>query len=65
MVNFGSKEGLPTAVVERYGASIDAARGEVAPGAGPAATVVAEYELMGDGVIRMLALEDRYGRTRR
>jgi AcrR family transcriptional regulator len=58
---FGSKEGLLSAVHERLGTEIRRRR-EVAPGdaAAAVAALVADYEQVGELVMRSLAQEDRY-----
>jgi len=58
---FGSKEGLLDAMHERLGSEIRQRR-EVAAGdaAGAVASIVEDYEQVGDLVIRSLAQEDRY-----
>jgi AcrR family transcriptional regulator len=59
--HFGSKGTLLAAVAERVGGRIDRRRAEVAAGdvAGGVAMLVDEYEEIGDGIVRMIALEDR------
>jgi AcrR family transcriptional regulator len=58
--HFGGKEGLAAAVIEEMTARIDAQR-DVAPGDVQAAieALVGDYEVTGDAVIRLLALEGR------
>ncbi|MEZ5074817.1 MAG: TetR/AcrR family transcriptional regulator [Solirubrobacterales bacterium] len=59
--HFGSKGGLLAAVAEQVGARIDRRRDEVAAGdvRGGVAALVDEYERIGDGIVRMIALEGR------
>lgn len=59
--HFGSKGGLLAAVAERVGARVDRRRDEIAAGdvAGGVAVLVDEYERIGDGIVRMIALEGR------
>jgi AcrR family transcriptional regulator len=59
--HFGGKAGLLPAVVERFGSEIRSRLFEPAAGDLPAlvAALVDDYEVTGDTVIRMLALEDR------
>lgn len=62
---FGSKEGLLDAMHERLGGEIRQRR-EVAPGdiAGAIASIVEDYEKVGDLIMRTLAQEDRYAAVR-
>ncbi len=62
---FGSKEGLLDAMHERLGAEIRRRR-EVAPGDAPGAvaSIVEDYETVGDLILRTLAQEDRYAAVR-
>jgi len=59
--NFGSKGGLLAAVAESVARGVDQRRDEVAAGdvGGGVATLVDEYERIGDGIVRMIALEGR------
>lgn len=59
--HFGSKGGLLVAVAESVGGRIDRRRDEVASGdvPGAVAMIVDEYEEIGDGIVRMIALEGR------
>ncbi|HEU4801829.1 MAG TPA: TetR/AcrR family transcriptional regulator [Solirubrobacterales bacterium] len=59
--HFGSKGGLLAAVAESVGTGVDRRRDEVAAGdvAGGVAMIVDEYERIGDGIVRMIALEGR------
>jgi AcrR family transcriptional regulator len=59
--HFGSKGGLLAAVAERVGGRIDRRREEVGAGdvSGSVAMLVDEYEEIGDGIVRMIALEGR------
>jgi len=59
--HFGTKEALFAAVMERIGDSIERARFRAEPGdiEGAVATLVADYERIGDLVLRTLAVEDR------
>lgn len=59
--HFGSKDGLFAAAAKRAFAQVEAERGEVEPGdvARAVAVLVAHYERVGDGVVRMLAEEER------
>lgn len=59
--HFGSKGGLLVAVAESVGGRIDRRRDDVAPGdvPGAVAMIVDEYEEIGDGIVRMIALEGR------
>jgi len=59
--HFGSKGGLLAAVAESVGRGVDQRRDEVAVGdvGGGVATLVDEYERIGDGIVRMIALEGR------
>ena len=59
--HFGSKGGLLAAVSESLGARIDSLRDEVVAGDvdGAVAMIVDEYEEIGDGIVRMIALEGR------
>ena len=56
---FGTRAGLVAAAAEREIARVEAERGDVAPGdvGGAVRAVVAHYERLGDGVLRMLAEE--------
>ena len=58
---FGSKEGLLNAMHERLGGEIRQRR-EVRPGdaAGAVASIVEDYETVGDLIMRTLAQEERY-----
>lgn len=58
---FGGREGVEAASRQRSLGRMDAQRAEAAPGdlAGAVAVLVAHYEAMGDGVLRMLADEHR------
>lgn len=62
---FGSKEGLLDAMHERLGDEIRQRR-QVEPGdaAGAVASIVEDYETVGDLVMRTLAQEDRYAAVR-
>lgn len=62
---FGGKEGLLDAMHERLGAEIRQRR-EVAPGdaVGAVASIVEDYEEIGDLIMRTLAQEDRYPAVR-
>jgi len=59
--HFGSKGGLLASVAESVGGDVDRRRDEVVAGdiAGGVAMLVDEYERIGDGVVRMIALEGR------
>jgi AcrR family transcriptional regulator len=59
--HFGSKGALLAAVAETVGGGVDRRRDEVAAGdvAGGVAMLVDEYERIGDGIVRMIALEGR------
>lgn len=59
--HFGSKAGVLTAVAERAGRRVNTARDEVAEGDVEAAVaaMIAEYEQVGDGIVRTIALEGR------
>jgi len=59
--HFGSKGGLLAAVAESVGGDVDRHRDEVVAGdiAGAVAMLVDEYERIGDGIVRMIALEGR------
>ncbi|MCL4288085.1 MAG: TetR/AcrR family transcriptional regulator [Thermoleophilia bacterium] len=59
--HFGSKGALLVAVAESVGERIDRRRDEVGPGdaAAGVAMLVDEYEEVGDGIVRMIALEGR------
>ena len=59
--HFGTKAALAAAVAEQFGARINSRREEVVAGDVPGATamLVAEYERVGDSIVRMLALEGR------
>jgi AcrR family transcriptional regulator len=59
--HFPTKDELFLAAIERIGASIQAARGTVAPGDidGAISTLVDDYERTGDMNMRMLAVEPR------
>jgi AcrR family transcriptional regulator len=61
--HFGSKGGLLVAVAESVGDRIDRRRDEVTPGDVPGGVemIVGEYEVIGDGIVRMIALEGRVG----
>ena len=61
MRRFGSKDGLAEAVLRSDRVGTQAGRDAVADGDLPGAVrmIVADYELNGDAVIRMLALEER------
>ena len=63
---FGGKEGLLDAMHDRLGAEIRQRR-EVAPGdsKGAVASIVEDYEKVGDLVMRTLAQEDRYPSVRK
>jgi AcrR family transcriptional regulator len=67
MRRFGSKDGLVEAVLLSDGVRTQASRDAVAVGDVTAAVrmIVADYELNGDAVIRMLALEERIEAVRR
>jgi AcrR family transcriptional regulator len=67
MRRFGSKDGLVEAVLLSDGVRTQAGRDAIAVGDVAAAVrmIVADYELNGDAVIRMLALEDRIDAVRR
>lgn len=58
--HFGGKEGVLAALADVAGAEIEARR-DVAPGDVAAAigALVGDYEITGDAVVRMLALEER------
>jgi AcrR family transcriptional regulator len=58
---FGTKDGLVAAAAERATALVGKERGGVEPGDAPGAVraLVAHYERTGEGVLRMLADEDR------
>ena len=58
---FGSKEGLLDPMREQLGSEVRARR-EVPPGdaAGAVASLIEDYEMIGDLVMRMLAQEERY-----
>jgi AcrR family transcriptional regulator len=62
---FGGKEGLLDAMHQRLGAEIRRRR-EVAPGdaSGAVASLIEDYEEVGDLVLRTLAQEDRYPAVR-
>ncbi len=59
---FGGKEGLLNALAEQMGRSIMQGRGVVATGdwRGHIQTAVADYEVTGDFVLRLLAQEERW-----
>lgn len=59
--HFGSKEGLFTAVHERFGHEISARRYRPEPGdvQGAVEALVEDYELTGDAVVRFLSLEEK------
>ncbi len=59
--HFGSKEGLFAAFIERAGAEIEARREQAEPGdlEGAIRILFEDYELTGDAVVRLLALEQR------
>ncbi len=59
--HFETKGGLLAAVAERVGGRIDRRRDEIEPGdaVGGVAMLLEEYEEIGDGIVRMIALEDR------
>ena len=59
--HFGSKGGLLAAVAESVARGVDQRRDEVAAGdvTGGVAMLVDEYERIGDGIVRMIALEGR------
>lgn len=59
--HFGTKGGLLAAVAESVGGDVDRRRDEVVAGdiAGGVAMLVDEYERIGDGIVRMIALEGR------
>jgi AcrR family transcriptional regulator len=59
--HFGSKGALLAAVTESVGGRIDRRRDEVEAGdaSGGVATLVDEYEDLGDAIVRMIALEGR------
>ena len=59
--HFGTKAALAAAVAEQFGARINSRRDEVVAGdvAGAVATLVGEYERVGDSIVRLLALEGR------
>lgn len=61
MRRFGSKDGLAEAVLSSDRVGTQAGRDSVAEGDLPGAVrmIVADYELNGDAVIRMLAIEER------
>ena len=67
MRQFGSKEGVVEAVLSSDRVGTQRGRDEVAVGNVDAAVqmIVADYEVNGDAVIRMLALEERIGIVRR
>ena len=58
---FGGREGVRAAAISRSVARVGAQRAEARPGdvAGAVAVIVEHYEQVGDGVLRMLAEEDR------
>jgi AcrR family transcriptional regulator len=58
---FGSKSGLMAAAAEHSLARVSAERDDVTPGdsAGAVRAIVAHYERLGDGVLRLLAEETR------
>lgn len=60
--HFGTKANLMATLVERVGGRIDTRRDEIAAGdvAGGVAMLVEEYEDIGDAIVRMLALEERF-----
>lgn len=64
---FGSKDGLVDAISERVGPAVAAQRGEAPAGdvPGAVANLVEHYEQEGDGVLRLLAQEDRVPAFRR
>lgn len=59
--HFGSKDALFAAAAERMAARIHEARWSVVPGDidGAVTALVDDYERTGDGIVRMLAVEDR------
>jgi AcrR family transcriptional regulator len=59
--HFGSKGALLAAVAETVGGRIDSRRDEIAAGdaAAGVAMLIAEYEDVGDAIVRMIALEGR------
>ena len=59
--HFGSKAGVLAAVSERVSARIGRARDDVREGdvEGALAALTAEYEELGDGIVKMIALEGR------
>lgn len=59
--HFGTKANLAAAVVRQVGGQIDKNRDEIAEGDvhGGVAMLVAEYERVGDSIVRALALEER------
>jgi AcrR family transcriptional regulator len=59
--HFGSKDALFAAAAERMGARIHEVRWSVTPGDidGAVTALVDDYERTGDGIVRMLAVEDR------
>jgi AcrR family transcriptional regulator len=59
--HFGGKEQVFAAVIDRFGQDVVDRRYSVEPGdvAGAIEVLVDDYELTGDSVIRLLALEDR------
>lgn len=59
--HFGSKPGVLAAVSERVSARVGSARDGVQPGDvdGAVAALLAEYEDLGDGIVKMIALEGR------
>lgn len=63
---FGSKEGLIDPMQERLGREVRGRRA-VAPGDvdGAVSSLIEDYEMVGDLVLRMLAQEDRYPAVRR
>ena len=66
MRRFGSKDGLAEAVLRSDRVGTQAGRDAVTDGDLPGAVrmIVADYELNGDAVIRLLALEERMGVVR-
>lgn len=59
---FGSKEGLLEACLEQDAGQFETARNEAAAGDVPEilSALISEYEIMGEAVIRTLAIEDSY-----
>jgi AcrR family transcriptional regulator len=59
--HFGSKERLFAAVQERFGAEVESRRYTPEPGdvRGAIEALVEDYEITGDAVIRLLALEEK------